>query len=79
MHAWEAPTDEVTQAVTRVSVDDDDRPDAPELEGARCEIGGCGEPAKVTCWSAKYTTWFCYCEPHADQKTDGFADLEVAD
>lgn len=82
MHAWEGPTDAVTQAVTKVD-NEDERPDPPDLEEERCQITGCGEPAKVTCWSTELSPgreeWFIYCEPHADAKTDEYPDLEVVD
>lgn len=55
------------------------RPDPPDLDGARCEVGGCLEPATATCWSHEYDTWFRFCDIHVETKTAKFDDLEVVD
>lgn len=78
MHAWEAPTDEVTQAITKAATTDD-RPDPPDVDGEDCEVLGCREPAKVPCWSTELETYFRFCESCSDDKTSEYPDLEVVD
>lgn len=55
----------------------DDRPPAPDLDGARCEVAGCAEPATVHCWTEEYQEWFRFCAPHAERQTATYEDLEV--
>ena len=80
MHAWEAPTEAVTQAVTKVEGrdgDEDNRPDAPDIEG-QCQVAGCTVSAGVPCWSNTLDHGFLFCEDHASTQTDEYDDLEVA-
>ena len=55
------------------------RPDPPTLDGARCEVAGCGEPATVLCWSDEWETWFRYCSSDADRMIARYDDLEVVE
>ena len=78
MHAWEAPSEHVTQAVTET---DPNRPDPPEIDGT-CEMRDCSQPAAVPVRSTDETVgdeWFLFCEDCAAVQVDRYDDLEVAD